>query len=351
MFPFTIFGFTIDGWVLFGFFAQFLFFLRTMVQWISSEAHRRSVIPVAYWYLSLLGSILVFIYAVGRRDIVITAGQFIAFSIYARNVFLYRKEKSAVADIVFEHESLQQQEGGLTKLEKGQATDFFSQDYRLQSLFSKVPATGGRLLDLGSGNGEIANFLRGRFSHFTLADVSVYLCENLRHKFSGRSDVSVVNIDAQTFSLPDALFDGITMTDIIEHIPDDCSALQHAFGALKPGGFLFVSVPALPLLYGLRDKEAGHYRRYIKKELLEKLTDAGFHIKSIFYWNILGVLPYLLSEKILEKPLAGPARRPKGFWTHVFNRIIYGLLLVELRIPFLPFGVTLIAIAEKPSHA
>ncbi len=350
IFPFSIFGFVIDGWTLFGFLAQIVFFLRMLVQWISSEARGKSVIPVSYWYLSLIGGVLVFIYAVARRDAVITLGQFIAFSIYARNIFLYRKEKSAVADIVFEHTSSNSKDNGLTKLEKEQAADF-SEDYRLKSLFSMVPSTGGALLDIGSGNGEIANFLRGKFNHFTLADISEFLCERLRKKFKDRNDISVMQADGQSFSSNGNSFDVVTMTDIIEHVADDGAVLKNGFHVLNPGGLLFVSAPALPYLYGIRDKESGHYRRYTKKELTQKLIEQGFRIRTVFYWNLLGVLPYFVSEKMLEKPIGGPMRRPKGFISRALNRIIYAWLLGESKIPFLPMGLTLIAIAEKPHDA
>jgi ubiquinone/menaquinone biosynthesis C-methylase UbiE len=285
--------------------------------------------------------------AVGRRDAVFTAGQFIAFFIYARNIALYRKNKTSVKK---GDDSNQSGNVALSMLEQGQSEDF-SNDYRLHSLFSMVPRSGGRLLDIGSGNGEIANFLRGAFYHFTLADISSYLCENLRKKFNGRRDVSVIQIDGQSFSLGSILFDGVTMTDVIEHTDNDRKALENAYTVLKPGGFLFVSVPALPFLYGIRDKDAGHYRRYVKKDLKQKILNQGFRMRSIRYWNLLGVIPYFVFEKMIERPISGPMRRPRGFMSRVANRMIYIWLLVESKILFLPLGLTLVVVAEKPHDA
>ena len=346
IFPFTLFGFVIDGWTLFGFFAQFLFFLRMMVQWIASERAKRSYIPVMYWYLSVLGSSLVLVYAIRRRDIVFTAGQFLAFVVYARNILLYGKREALAPDVLV---TTRPMGNAITQLEYGQAGDF-SQDYRLHSLLRNIPRLGGRLLDLGSGNGEIANILRGSFDHFTLADISEFLCRHLREKFGGRCDVSVLQCDAQAFS-PDVPYDIVTMTDIIEHVPDDRAALGSAYRVLKPGGILFVSVPALPFLYGKRDQEAGHYRRYLKKDLQEKLRSQGFLIRDIRYWNMTGVLPYAVSEKVFQQPLNGPARKVNGFWSLILNRFLYGVLCLETYIPFLPLGVTLVAVAEKPNDA
>lgn len=94
MFPFTLFGFVIDGWTLFGFFAQFLFFLRMMVQWIASERKGRSYIPIMYWYLSVIGSLLIFFYVLRLKDIVLVSGQALAFVIYIRNIYLHHRVKS-----------------------------------------------------------------------------------------------------------------------------------------------------------------------------------------------------------------------------------------------------------------
>lgn len=90
--PFTIFGFTVDGWVLIGLFGQFLFFLRLVGQWIYSERAGKSIVPPFYWYLSVAGTIPVFIYVVHIWDPVFFLGQVIAFSIYIRNVILHRSD-------------------------------------------------------------------------------------------------------------------------------------------------------------------------------------------------------------------------------------------------------------------
>jgi len=96
--PFIILGFTIDAWVLVGFLGQFFFFLRLMIQWIDSERSGRSTIPIMYWYLSAMGSVMIFIYTLHTRDPVFFAGQVIAFSIYVRNIVLHRRGVRAFAE-------------------------------------------------------------------------------------------------------------------------------------------------------------------------------------------------------------------------------------------------------------
>ncbi|MCL4200027.1 lipid-A-disaccharide synthase N-terminal domain-containing protein [Patescibacteria group bacterium] len=86
---------TIDAWVLFGFLAQFVFFLRFAVQWWASEKEKKSVIPLSFWYLSIAGSVMILIYAIKREDIVFITAQFLALFIYARNIVLRKKETVA----------------------------------------------------------------------------------------------------------------------------------------------------------------------------------------------------------------------------------------------------------------
>lgn len=82
-----------DPWVLFGFFAQFVFFLRFIVQWVASEKQKKSVIPLAFWYLSITGSLLILVYAIKRQDPVFIAGQGLALVIYIRNIMLHSKDR------------------------------------------------------------------------------------------------------------------------------------------------------------------------------------------------------------------------------------------------------------------
>lgn len=83
-----------DYWTFFGFLAQFVFLLRFGVQWLSSERQKKSVIPMSFWYLSVIGSIMILIYAIQRSDPVFIFGQFFALAIYLRNIILRRKAQT-----------------------------------------------------------------------------------------------------------------------------------------------------------------------------------------------------------------------------------------------------------------
>jgi lipid-A-disaccharide synthase-like uncharacterized protein len=74
--------------ITFGFFAQFLFFARTIVQWFKSEQEGEVISPVIYWQISLLASILMLTYGIFRNDFSIVLGQVLVYSVYVRNLQL-----------------------------------------------------------------------------------------------------------------------------------------------------------------------------------------------------------------------------------------------------------------------
>ncbi|MDC6451551.1 lipid-A-disaccharide synthase N-terminal domain-containing protein [Alphaproteobacteria bacterium] len=79
--------------IVIGFGGQALFATRFIIQWLSSENAGRSVIPVAFWYFSITGGLVLLTYAIWRQDPVIIAGQSVGVFIYARNLYFISKEK------------------------------------------------------------------------------------------------------------------------------------------------------------------------------------------------------------------------------------------------------------------
>lgn len=80
-------------WVLFGLAGQLLFTARFVVQWIASERAGRSTIPIAFWYFSIGGGVVLLSYAIYRADPVFILGQSMGVFIYARNLWLIRLER------------------------------------------------------------------------------------------------------------------------------------------------------------------------------------------------------------------------------------------------------------------
>jgi lipid-A-disaccharide synthase-like uncharacterized protein len=91
---------TASYWLVIGIVGQGIFALRFLIQWIASEKKRDSVVPIAFWWLSLLGGIDLLAYAIYRREPVIIMGQVMGIPVYARNlVLIVKARRSAQATI------------------------------------------------------------------------------------------------------------------------------------------------------------------------------------------------------------------------------------------------------------
>lgn len=83
----------IASWLLtLGIISQLVFVFRFVYQWITSEKKKTSHLPIGFWYISLLGSILIFIYAIYRIDLVLILAHSIGMFVYLRNIFILKKE-------------------------------------------------------------------------------------------------------------------------------------------------------------------------------------------------------------------------------------------------------------------
>jgi lipid-A-disaccharide synthase-like uncharacterized protein len=89
-------------WLGIGFLGQGVFFMRWVVQWIASEKHAESRVPIAFWYMSLIGGLITLAYAIYRRDPVFIAGQSVGAIVYLRNLMLIARSNQAAPASVSE---------------------------------------------------------------------------------------------------------------------------------------------------------------------------------------------------------------------------------------------------------
>jgi lipid-A-disaccharide synthase-like uncharacterized protein len=88
-----VFVMRLDWWVLLGFVAQAFFTMRFLVQWLASEKVGKSVIPMAFWWFSIGGGLLLLVYALYRRDPVFILGQGFGVFVYLRNLQFVLRER------------------------------------------------------------------------------------------------------------------------------------------------------------------------------------------------------------------------------------------------------------------
>lgn len=90
--------------------------------------------------------------------------------------------------------------------------------------------------------------------------------------------------------------DGIVTINVLEHIEDDATAVANLVDALKPGGALMISVPALMGLYNDLDRLAGHYRRYRREDLERILAGLPVKVEKLCYFNPIGGLGWWVNR-------------------------------------------------------
>lgn len=154
-------------------------------------------------------------------------------------------------------------------------------------------------LELGCGTGYVIRDISARFANCRLigSELCVEGLEYAEKRVKGRA--TLVQMDATNIPFKEE-FDGIGIFDVIEHIEDDGKVLMETHKALKPGGFLTVSVPQHMFLWSKYDELGCHFRRYKLGELENKMKDAGFHVLYTSSFNTL-LLPFMLLSRNLKK--------------------------------------------------
>lgn len=107
-------------------------------------------------------------------------------------------------------------------------------------------------------------------------------------------------------------YDLVFTSNVLEHIEDDIGILKELFCWIKDGGQLFVYVPAFMFLYSDLDKKAGHFRRYEKKDLVDKLSKVGFVITKCHYSDSLGYFAWMSTK--LRNPLKTENQKSVRFY-------------------------------------
>lgn len=206
-----------------------------------------------------------------------------------------------------------------------------------------APRIGNRVLEVGSGIGNITRLLAQR--EFVLAtDCDTHYLGHLKNRFPTRPNVQVGHLDLNDIPVEELRrfeFDTVVCLNVLEHIERDQEVLQRLYDLLAPGGRLVLLVPAHQALFGSLDKELGHYRRYGHGELAAKIQQAGFGVEKMQYFNATGILGWFVNSRLLGRKQLSP-----------FQVRLYELLLplfkLERFLP-LPFGLSLIVSAAKPA--
>lgn len=198
------------------------------------------------------------------------------------------------------------------------------------------PRPGEHALDIGSAAGGNSAVLAHHGWQVTAADLSTTAVTLA----AGRG-IRVLNTDVTHLPVKSDSVGLVTALDVLEHVPDDKSAISEIYRVLRPGATTLITVPASMALWSRHDVAVGHFRRYSRTELIDLVHGPGFRISRVWSWNVL-----------LRPIAAWRRRRATGSdLTRVAPVVNAGLRTIIAAERYLPVGkmpgVSLVCVARK----
>jgi 2-polyprenyl-3-methyl-5-hydroxy-6-metoxy-1,4-benzoquinol methylase len=227
---------------------------------------------------------------------------------------------------------------GMVTLEAIDKADHFN-EWMYQTI---KPFCGKKILEIGSGIGNISKYFVRDGYDITLTDIRSNYCEILSEKFSQspviQMDLVHEDFDNKYSNLFDS-FDTVYALNVVEHIKDDNQAIINAKKLLKKDGTLVILVPAYQCLFNGFDVSLEHYRRYNITQL-NTLMSAHTSIVHSQYFNAAGIFGWVLSGSILKKQTI-----PEGQMS-IFNKLVFVFKLMD-KIIFNKIGLSVISVGRK----
>jgi glycosyltransferase involved in cell wall biosynthesis len=205
------------------------------------------------------------------------------------------------------------------------------------------PYVGQRVLEIGSGIGNLSRALLPGRSRYVATDINPEHLARLEARFPHRLNLEAHFCDltrpADFAPFANAM-DTVICLNVLEHVEDDPMGLANIYSALDHGGRAIVLVPEGMGVFGTIDVALGHFRRYSEEELSKKMEAAGFQVERILRFNRVSRFPWYVSGRILK--------RTSLDWNQMqlYDRLVWLWRRID---PFLPWRPTsIIGIARKP---
>jgi SAM-dependent methyltransferase len=213
-----------------------------------------------------------------------------------------------------------------------------------------IDRVAGRVLEVGAGIGSISRLYATAAGETVLIEPADNLTQRLRDNigcipsvrvFSGLLE-DLTRSSSRPAGLSDESFDLAVMVNVLEHVDDDVALLGILRRLLRPGGSLFLFVPAHMWLFGSLDALVHHRRRYSTISLGDVVRQSGFAVETMRYFDVLGVVPWFVAGRVLRQRQFN-ARAAKLYDSLV---VPIGAKLEGLVSP--PVGKNVLCLARRP---
>jgi SAM-dependent methyltransferase len=213
------------------------------------------------------------------------------------------------------------------------------------NLCHALTGTRGRILDAGCGTGGLLAVLGTRRPDLTR--IGVEWNATAAHRAATKSGTPIVRGSVNTLPFADASFEAAVSADVLCHAAvDPPPALAELHRILCPCGRLVLNLPAYQWLLSAHDRQVHNARRFTARTIAALLREAGFTRIRVHYWNGLLLPLMILQRKILTRGDSVSDVAPFPPWLDV---TLHGTTKLERNLPVtLPFGGSVLAIAEKP---
>ncbi|MCU1335693.1 MAG: glycosyl transferase, family 2 [Bryobacterales bacterium] len=208
------------------------------------------------------------------------------------------------------------------------------------------PYLGKEIMEIGAGIGNLTKLFIRRRKRYVAADIDRRHLARLGTQFGDRPNFESrycdLNYPEHFAEFADQL-DTVICLNVLEHVEDDTAGLKSIYSVLKPGGRAVILVPCGKELFGTLDTALGHYRRYSRQELMEKIAHAGFVVDQALDFNRISRPAWYVSGRMLKRTVL------KRGQLRLFDQFVWLWRGVD---PLLPWGpVSLIVICSKPAAA
>ena len=206
--------------------------------------------------------------------------------------------------------------------------------------------------EMGAGSAAIATVVASWCSDVSAVDIQT--AGLLRAREKGIPKLYQMNLERSPFI---EQFDAVGLFDVLEHFADESKVLSRLCTMLKPGGYLFVTVPAYSWLWNKRDELESHQRRYDRGQLGRALVRNGFKILESRYF-FLSILPLLAMRSLRDRVFPSEVREGDHMRDVQLHRVVNTLLLFITRVENrllrrfkLPVGGSLFVVARKSAES
>ncbi len=216
----------------------------------------------------------------------------------------------------------------------------FALNYHKWILSEFYPYLGSSVAEVGAGTGSFSELLlETSIKSLKAFEPSENMYPLLKETLSAYERAEAVNGFFGSNTMEDK-FDAVLYVNVLEHIDDDASEIVNAYNALNNSGHLLIFVPALPWLYSNLDKQVGHFRRYVKKDLVHLAKNANFKIIKAKYFDIAGIIPWYINFVLLKNEISGGS-------VSLYDRLVVPpMRILEQFVPP-PVGKNILLVARK----